>query len=67
MTQFLSTLDKYKLTATLIKTVTGVIGGSLILEQNHPYITLSILAVGAAANEFVVFLQNKQNKPNGQI
>ena len=64
MTEFLSKLDKYKLIATLIKTVTGVIGGSLILEQNHPYITLSILAVGAAANEFVVFLQNKQNKPN---
>lgn len=64
MTQLLSKLDKFRLIGLLIKSVTGIIGGSLILEENHPYITLTVLAVGAAANEFVNFLQAKQTKVN---
>jgi len=39
----------------MIKAVCGVSGASLVLENNHPYITLSILCIGAAANEYIIF------------
>jgi hypothetical protein len=47
--------NKAKLVALCIKSVTAVIGGSLILEQNHPYITITVLALGAIANEIINF------------
>lgn len=47
--------NKAKLIALCIKAVTGVIGASLVLEQNHPYVTLSVLAIGAIANEIINF------------
>lgn len=62
MTQLLSKLDRYRLFGLVIKAITGVIGGSLVLEQNHPYITLTVLAIGAAANEAVNILQAKSVK-----
>lgn len=34
-----------------IKTITGIVGGSLILQNEHPYIALTVLALGAVANE----------------
>lgn len=54
--------DKLKLTGLVIKSVSGVIGGSLILSEAKPYLTLVILAVGAAANEIVSFLKDKENE-----
>lgn len=62
MTKILSSLDKYELLALIIKGVTGVIGGSLVLNEGHPYITLGILAIGAASNEYLAFMQRKINK-----
>ena len=60
----LSKIDKLKLSGMLIKAITGVIGASLILSENHPYLTLIILSIGAAANEWVSFIQNKENDLN---
>ena len=47
--------NKAKLLAVIIKSVTGVVGASLVLEQNHPYLALTVLAIGAAANEVINF------------
>jgi len=51
--------DKVKLAALMVKGMTAVVGGSLVLENEHPYITLLVLMVGAAANEYLLFLENK--------
>ena len=55
-------LDKYsnksnkaKLVTLIIKSVTGVVGASMVLENNHPYLTLAVLAIGAGANEVINF------------
>lgn len=49
--------SKAKLLALCIKAVTGVIGGTLIIEQNHPYLSLSVLCIGAISNEIINFYQ----------
>lgn len=54
-------IEKFKLIGLCIKAVTGIIGGSLILEQNHPYVTLIVLAIGAVANEVVSFIKEKED------
>ena len=51
--------DKIKLAALMVKGMTAVVGGSLVLESEHPYITLLVLMVGAAANEYLLFLEKK--------
>jgi len=58
----LSSYDKLKLLGLIIKAISGVVGGSLILSEAKPYLTLAILALGAAANEVVSFLKDKENK-----
>ncbi len=62
MTKILTSLDKFELIALIIKGVTGVIGGSLVLTQEHPYLTLIVLAIGGAANEYISFMQRKINR-----
>ncbi len=47
--------NKAKLIALSVKAVTGVVGASLVLEQSHPYIALSVLAIGAVVNEVINF------------
>jgi hypothetical protein len=64
----LNTYEKFKLLGLIIKAVFGSIGGAVILEQNHPYLALIILALGAGANEWVSFLKDREmnnmtNKP----
>jgi hypothetical protein len=64
----LNTYEKFKLLGLIIKAVFGSIGGAVILEQNHPYLALTILALGAGANEWVSFLKDREmnnitNKP----
>lgn len=51
------TKDKYTFLAYAIKAVTGVVGTSLVLEQNHPYITVAVLAIGAVANEAIDYFK----------
>ncbi len=65
MKKLLTTYDKFKLTGLVIKSVTGVIGGSLILTESHPYLALTVLAIGAASNEVVSYLKDKEVN-NGQ-
>jgi hypothetical protein len=62
MTQIFNKYDKLKMFGLIIKSVTGIVGGSLVLTENHPYITLSVLALGGAANEFVSVLKDKEVK-----
>lgn len=58
----ITTLEKYKLIALCIKAFTGIIGGSLVLSRDHPYLSLTVLAIGAAANELVINLKDKEKK-----
>ncbi len=51
-------IDK-RLALLLTKTVSGVLGGALVLTEDHPYIALFFLAVGAAANETIMYLDKK--------
>jgi len=54
---------KIKLLAVCIKAVTGVLGASMILTEQRPYITLTILCIGAVANEITNFYsQEEQNE-----
>lgn len=62
MKKLLTSYEKYKLLGLMIKAATGVIGGSLILTEKHPYASLLILAIGAAANEWVSFIKDKEFK-----
>lgn len=58
----LNKIEKLKLIGLCIKAVTGVIGGSLIIAEGYPYVALSVLAIGAAANEVVSFLKERENQ-----
>lgn len=55
-------MEKYRLYGLLIKAVTGVLGISMILTENHPYISIGILAIGAGAAEWVSFIKEKEDK-----
>jgi hypothetical protein len=48
--------------AGVMKGVTGVVGASLILSEEHPYMALSALALGAGINEFLLSVEKSRNK-----
>lgn len=58
----LSKIEKLKLIGLCIKAATGIVGGSLILAEGHPYISVGILAIGGVANEVVSFVKEKENQ-----
>lgn len=53
-------LEKIKLIGLCIEGATGIIGGSLILSEKHPYIALSVLALGAISTKVVTFIKDKE-------
>tara|TARA_R110000765_G_scaffold53454_9_gene107209 strand:+ start:988 stop:1176 length:189 start_codon:yes stop_codon:yes gene_type:complete len=50
------------LIANIIKAITGVIGASLILAEDMPYIALSTLSIGAGINEFLLFVEKTRKR-----
>jgi len=58
----LTKIEKLKLIGLVVKSTTAIIGGSLVLMEGHPYLAVSILALGGAANEVVSFIKEKENK-----
>lgn len=54
---------KIKLIAICIKSVTGVLGASMILTEQRPYLTLTILCIGAVANEILNFISTEEQTP----
>jgi hypothetical protein len=56
----LSKYERYKLFGLIVDAITGVVGGSLVLQEGHPYITLGVLATGAAANKTVSFYKERE-------
>lgn len=58
----LSKIEKLKLIGLCIKSASAIIGGSLILVEGYPKLTIIILAVGGIANEIVVFIKDKENQ-----
>jgi hypothetical protein len=57
----LTKIERLKLVGLCIKAATGIVGGSLILSEGHPYWSISILAIGGVANEIVSFIKEKEN------
>ena len=57
-------LELLKLVGISIKSATAIIGGSLILVEGHPYLSIAILALGGVANEVVSFIKEKENEKN---
>jgi hypothetical protein len=55
-------LELLKLVGICIKSATAIIGGSLILVEGHPYLSVIILAIGAVANEIVSYIKEKENE-----
>ena len=53
---------RIKLIAVCIKAVTGVLGASMILTEQRPYVTLGILCVGAVANEILNFISSEEKE-----
>lgn len=58
----LNKIEKLKLIGLCIKGATGIVGGSLILVEGHPYLSITILAIGGIANEVVSFIKEKENE-----
>ena len=46
---------KWAFIAIAVKAFTGIIGGSLVLTNEHPYLSLAVLGIGAIANEAINF------------
>ncbi len=57
---------RIKLLAVCIKSVTGVLGASAILTEQRPYITLTILCIGAVANEVLNFINTETEENNSE-
>ena len=54
--------EKYKILGLVLKASFGTLGTSLILEQNHPYLTIIILSIGAGVNELLSYYKDKEYK-----
>jgi len=54
---------KIKFITLCIKAVTGVLGASMILTEQRPYLTLAILCAGAISNEVANFISSEENTP----
>ena len=54
--------NKIMLIALILKAITGVIGASLILSEDHPYWALFALSLGAGVNEFLLFIEKEKNR-----
>lgn len=54
---------KIKLIALCVKAVTGILGASMILTEQRPYLTLIILSIGAIANEVLNFISKEEQIP----
>lgn len=52
--------NKWVFVAFAVKSVTGILGGSLILTNEHPYLSLLVLGIGAIANEAIDFFDLKK-------
>jgi len=61
----LTKIEKLKLIGLCIEGATGVIGGSMIMSEAKPYLTLAILALGAVSSKIVNFIKEKENQ-NGK-
>lgn len=53
--------SRLRLLALCIKSATGIFGSASILSEAHPYISLSILAIGGISNEIVQYLETESN------
>ena len=55
-------LDKIKLAIIVFESVFGVVGASLILTENHPYLALASLAIARTSTRLEAFLKAKEEE-----
>lgn len=46
-----------------IKAACGVVGSAMVIEQSHPYVAVSVLAIGAVADQVINLYQWKNKNP----
>ena len=54
--------DKIVLASRIIKAATAIVGADLITSGSNKYLTLTVLALGAAANEVLSYYKEKEYK-----
>jgi hypothetical protein len=62
----LSRIDKFLIIGLSIEAATGVIGGSLILAEGRPYLTLAVCATGAVASKIVKYVEGKYKEEENE-
>ena len=62
MTKLFNTLDKVKLTIYTIEAIFGVLGASLILTEEHPYLALISLAIARTSTKWEALLKSKEKE-----
>ncbi len=58
----LNKIEKLTLISRCIKSITAIVGGSLVLNEGHPYVAVTVLAIGGVANEVLSYLKEKENQ-----
>jgi hypothetical protein len=51
--------EKQRFVLQMIKVASGIAGVAVVLNENHPYLTVGILVVGALANEALNYKPKK--------
>ena len=51
--------EKQRFVLQMIKVASGIAGVAVVLNENHPYLTVGILVVGAVANEALNYKTKK--------
>jgi len=51
--------EKQRFVLQMIKVASGIAGVAVVLNENHPYLTVGILVVGALANEALNYKTKK--------
>ena len=51
--------EKQRFVLKMVKVASGIAGVAVVLNENHPYLTVGILVVGALANEALNYKPKK--------
>ena len=51
--------EKQRFVLQMIKVASGIAGVAVVLNENHPYLTVGILVIGAIANEALNYKPKK--------
>jgi hypothetical protein len=58
----LNKIEKLKLIGQCVRAATGIVGGSFVIAEGHPYAAITVLALGGVSNEVILFISQKENE-----